>query len=196
MPRTGLSQEELRERALEVTLAQLRKVGSEKLRLVDVAKAMDVKHTSLYPHFANKAALVDAVTAKWLLESEEALAKVCALDLPARERVEQWFMTRYTMNRDRALNDAEVFHAYNLASDAKQPAVVHHLAALRQQMADLMHELGYEGDTAMERARLILRAMVFFIHPAMIAGHAEEDHSAHLRETLDCLLNGMKVRDF
>ena len=44
----------------------LRRFGPAKTTVVDVARALDVSHGSVYRHFPSKAALRDAVTERWL----------------------------------------------------------------------------------------------------------------------------------
>ena len=60
MPRTGLSPEKARQRAVEIAVARIRENGFVKLRLADVAREMGVSHAALYAHFRDKAALLDA----------------------------------------------------------------------------------------------------------------------------------------
>ena len=49
------------ERILEVTEDVLRRYGLAKATVVDVARALDVSHGSVYRHFPSKASLRDAV---------------------------------------------------------------------------------------------------------------------------------------
>src|ERR1700710_2616491 len=54
------------ERILEVTEDVLRRFGLAKATVVDVARALDVSHGSVYRHFPSKASLRDAVAKRWL----------------------------------------------------------------------------------------------------------------------------------
>ena len=76
MPRTGLTQAELRSAALDAAEAAIRRYGIDKCRLVDVAKQLGVSHAALYKLFRDKNALMDAVSDRWLLDTEAELAKI------------------------------------------------------------------------------------------------------------------------
>ena len=54
------------ERILEVTEDVLRRFGLAKATVVDVARALDVSHGSVYRHFPSKASLREAVAKRWL----------------------------------------------------------------------------------------------------------------------------------
>ena len=54
------------ERILEVTEDVLRRYGLAKATVVDVARALDVSHGSVYRHFPSKASLREAVAKRWL----------------------------------------------------------------------------------------------------------------------------------
>jgi AcrR family transcriptional regulator len=72
MPRTGLSHQELKLAVLDAAEATIRRHGIEKSRLVDVAKSVGVNHALLYRLFADKEALMDAVSERWLGHIDQA----------------------------------------------------------------------------------------------------------------------------
>ena len=76
MPRTGLSQADLKVAVLEAVEANVRRYGLERTRLVDVAKSLGVSHSALYKLFPDKQALLDEVSDRWLLHIEAKLEKV------------------------------------------------------------------------------------------------------------------------
>ena len=64
------------ERILEVTEDVLRRYGLAKATVVDVARALDVSHGSVYRHFPSKASLRQAVAKRWLERVSAPLAKI------------------------------------------------------------------------------------------------------------------------
>ena len=64
------------ERILEVTEDVLRRFGLAKATVVDVARALDVSHGSVYRHFPSKASLRDAVAKRWLDRANAPLEKI------------------------------------------------------------------------------------------------------------------------
>ena len=60
-------------------LARIGLLGVDKVRMSDVARDIGVTHAALYPHFADKAALLDAVTQTWLRSVDAAAAAAAAV---------------------------------------------------------------------------------------------------------------------
>jgi len=114
----------------------LRRFGPEKANVVDVARALGVSHGSVYRHFASKAALRDAVMHRWLVRIADPLAAIAGSDLSPPLRLRHWFDTLRQLKRAKALDEPELFAAYNtLASDAR----CHHRACSRAGLASRTH---------------------------------------------------------
>ncbi|MGV2788298.1 TetR family transcriptional regulator, partial [Clostridium perfringens] len=64
-----------KEAILDAAEQTLRRYGPDKTSVVDVAKALQVSHGSLYRHFPSKAALREAVTERWLQRIADPLQK-------------------------------------------------------------------------------------------------------------------------
>ena len=54
------------DRILDAAEEVLRRYGPQKTTVVDVARALDVSHGTIYRHYPSKQALRDAVTRRWL----------------------------------------------------------------------------------------------------------------------------------
>ena len=104
---TVLTREEILDAAEEV----LRRYGPAKANVVDVARALNVSHGSVYRHFPSKAALREAVAERWLESVAQPLDEIT----DARE----WFDTLIATKRSRAQQDPELFATYvNLAHES------------------------------------------------------------------------------
>src|SRR5437667_2472907 len=76
------------ERILEVTEDVLRRFGLAKATVVDVARALDVSHGSVYRHSPSKASLREAVAKRWLDRANAAPQKIAEGSGPAPDRPE------------------------------------------------------------------------------------------------------------
>ena len=76
------------ERILEVTEDVLRRYGLAKATVVDVARALDVSHGSVYRHFPSKASLREAVAKRWLDRASAPLLEIAEATGPAPARLE------------------------------------------------------------------------------------------------------------
>ncbi len=77
MPRTGLTSEQLKAKAIDCAIAQMKLVGFQRVTLSDIAKDLGVSHAALYGHFADKSALFDAVSERWLLKIDAEQETLC-----------------------------------------------------------------------------------------------------------------------
>lgn len=193
MPRTGLSSEEIKEKAICAALQRIRSQGFDKVRLSDVARDTGVSHAALYAHFADKAALLDAVIGLWLVQSEDKLAAVIAMAGSPESRIVEWFVTLYRMKRERALSDPEPHRAFDMASAQDKPFVVQHLQNLLDQLAALFVEAGAASAAAQRYASLVFQATARFHHPTLVARTAQDDLEPQLRDVLALLLLGLRA---
>src|SRR5437764_12949833 len=92
------------ERILEVTEDVLRSYGLAKSTVVDVARALDVSHGSVYRHFPSKASLRQAVAKRWL---DRVKAQV-----PAPAKLERWLRALFAAKYKKVCDDPEMFATY------------------------------------------------------------------------------------
>src|SRR5580658_7229264 len=95
MPKTGLSPEEIREKAIASALARMRRHGFEKVSLVDVAEDLGLSHAALYSYFVDKAALLDAVSERWLRSIDDELEKIVRRKRDPLLKYHDWCMALY-----------------------------------------------------------------------------------------------------
>ena len=196
MPRTGLTSAEIRERAIDVAQAQLRKHGFEKLRFSEVAKGIGVSHAALYAHFKDKSDLLDALTERWLMQMDAALDAVCEGPGNAVKRIEKWYATVHEYKVAKVMNDPALFSAFEWTEAQKKRASQVHMANLHRQITGLLKE-AYAAKLltkySVDKARTILReGMVGFYHPRILVLHLGERREGNLKATLETLLRGLR----
>ena len=107
------------ERILEVTENVLRRYGLAKATVVDVARALDVSHGSVYRHFPSKASLREAVAKRWLERLNAPLQAIAEASGPAPVRLERWLRTMFSIKHKKVSDDPEMFQTYlTLAREA------------------------------------------------------------------------------
>jgi AcrR family transcriptional regulator len=177
------------ERILEATEDVLRRYGLAKATVVDVARALDVSHGSVYRHFPSKASLRDAVARRWLDRANAPLEKIASEPGPARDKLERWLRTQFAIKCTKVTEDPEMFATYlALAQDARA-VVKAHKERLIDQIARILSEGVAEGvfhvADAKVTARSIFDATILFHHPA----HAEEWNDPALATRTDAVLD-------
>jgi len=127
-----------REQILEAAEDVLRRHGPAKTNVVDVARALNVSHGSVYRHFPSKAALREAVAERFL---ETTSAPLEDIDDP-----KLWFTTLLATKRSKALEDPELFATYVALARESGDAVQRHVDTLIGQLIRIV------GDARTARA--------------------------------------------
>jgi AcrR family transcriptional regulator len=176
------------ERILEVTEDVLRRFGLAKATVVDVARALDVSHGSVYRHFPSKASLREAVAKRWLDRVNVPLEKIAEGSEPAPARLERWLRTLFASKHKLVCDDPEMFATYLTLAREACKVVRAHREHLIDQIADILsdgvQEGAFEVTDVKASARAIFDATVRFHHPA----HSEEWSDPLLAARIDTLL--------
>lgn len=159
-----------REDILDATEEVLRAYGPEKTNVVDVARALDVSHGTIYRHFSSKDALRDAVTRRWLQRVEQPLAAIGREEGPAKERLRRWLNTLIEIKQEKRRDDPEMFATYYQLAQEATGIVDQHVRELLNQLTAIVDE-GQETGTfhvadAERTARAVFHATARFHHPA------------------------------
>jgi AcrR family transcriptional regulator len=183
------------EQILEAAEEALRRFGPGKATVVDVARALGVSHGSVYRHFASKAALRDAVTARWLARIAGPLDVVADTGTPAPERLHRWLRELIDAKRGRADADPELFASYMALVAESGGAVAAHVEALAAQLARIVADGVARGEVVSENpaltARAILDATGRFHNPAHQAEWADPRIDAQFEAVWSLLLKGL-----
>jgi AcrR family transcriptional regulator len=176
------------ERILEVTEDVLRRYGLAKATVVDVARALDVSHGSVYRHFPSKASLREAVAKRWLDRVKAPLDKIAKEPGPAPAKLERWLRALFAAKYSKVCEDPEMFATYlTLAREACE-VVKAHKESLVGEVAHILQEGAQQGafdvSDVKASARAIYDATIRYHHPA----HAEEWRDPALPARVDALL--------
>jgi AcrR family transcriptional regulator len=176
------------ERILEVTEDVLRRFGLAKATVVDVARALDVSHGSVYRHFPSKASLREAVAKRWLDRVDAPLRKIAEGSGPAPARLERWLRALFAAKYKRVCEDPEMFATYLTLAREACATVKAHKDGLIDQIAHMLSDGVRQGsfDVADVKttARAVFDATIRFHHPA----HSEEWRDPATPTRIDALL--------
>ena len=183
------------ERILEVTEDVLRRYGLAKATVVDVARALDVSHGSVYRHFpgrprcARRWPSVGSTGSARRLEDRRSFR-------PAPARLDKWLRTMFSIKHKRLGDDPEMFATY--LALAREPASrwLHKdclVDQIAQILSDGVKQGAFEVADIKVAARAIFDATSRFHHP----GHAEEwkepGTPARIDAVLALLLKGLEA---
>ena len=185
------------ERILEVTEDVLRRFGLAKATVVDVARALDVSHGSVYRHFPSKASLREAVAKRWLDRVSAPLDKIVESADPAPVRLERWLRTLCTAKQKKVTEDPEMFATYLTLAREACVTVKAHKEGLADQVAGILSDGVKQGvfqvGDVKETARAILDAISRYYHPAHADDWKDADLAARFDALLALLLKGLEA---
>jgi len=194
MPRTGLTGTEVRNRALELTIRKIREEGFEHVRLIDIAREVGVSHVALYSYFADKSALMDAVSEKWLSDLDKDLEQICRSSEPIDERIRHYFLMLHRAKRERVRLEPELYKAFSASSQLVKPFILNHLQSVESQVLRLTREASeaelLTGVSPEEGKDLLLEATYRFTDPRLVQKMLEEDREPLLNNLITALLRG------
>jgi AcrR family transcriptional regulator len=186
------------ERILEVTEDVLRRFGLAKATVVDVARALDVSHGSVYRHFPSKASLRDAVAKRWLDRLNAPLQKIADASGPAPARLESWLRTLFSLKQAKVCEDPEMFQTYLTLAREACGAVRAHRERLAEQiehiLSDGIEQGVFEVTDIKTSARAIFDATIRYHHPAHAEEWSDPACAARIDALLTVLLRGLEAR--
>jgi AcrR family transcriptional regulator len=185
------------ERILEVTEDVMRRYGLAKATVVDVARALDVSHGSVYRHFPSKDSLRQAVAKRWLDRVSAPLAKIAEESSPAPARLDRWLRALCLAKQKRVSEDPEMFATYlTLARDTCM-AVKGHKQDLIDQIATILSDGVKQGVFQVAdikaSARAVFDATTRYHHPAHADEWKDPDLAARIDALMPLLLKGLEA---
>ena len=195
MPKTGLTAAEIRDKAIDVTIEQMRRHGFDKVRLVDIAKGLGVSHAALYAHFADRGALLDAVSERWVNALESSLEAICRKDKDPVAKIHEWFQKLYRMKRERVLSDPELYKSFSAAAEERKSLYTNHLTRVSGQLTRLVEEAVARKQLTKypleATVAVLLETTAGFNNLKLVAQHADEKRDPLLKRVLDVVLDGL-----
>ncbi|MER8066909.1 TetR family transcriptional regulator [Streptomyces sp. NPDC094034] len=186
------------DRILEATEEVLRRYGPAKATVVDVARVLGVSHGSVYRHFRTKAALREAVTARWLSRTESVLARIMEGEAePGPEKLRGWLLALFDTKRHKAGDDPELFATFSVLIDESSDVVDAHLTELAQQLTRIVEEGVREGEFVAadpaSTAGAVFAATARFHDPAYAPEWRKPTIDAEFSAVCDLLLRGLRA---
>jgi AcrR family transcriptional regulator len=198
MPRTGLTASEIKEKAIDATMAKMRENGFDKVRLTDIAKELGLSHAALYSHFKDKTALFDSVSERWLHEINKSLEAVCRETQEPTEKILSWMLTLHRAKLAKVLHDPELYKAFDLSMAVEKPFARQHMETIHAQLVGLIKEViaarSLRGADPETMADVVQESLMAFHHPRLVAEYVHENREPLLRLVLESVLKGLNLK--
>ncbi len=199
MPRTGLTAEQIKERAVHLAETKLKVLGIDRIRLIDVARDMGIAHSVLYKHFPDKAALFDAVSEKWTRSVSEKLDKVVKQDQSPSKLIVDMFVTLHRIKVERISKDPELYKAFESASSGgpKKAFTIEFIKRMHDQLYSLVKRAITDKEFAPgnpeKYTAFLFEVTRGFITPNMVLHFVNQDREPALKSTLKLALKALSA---
>ena len=165
--------DDTRSRIVETADALFRRLGFAKTAVADIAAELKMSPANVYRFFPSKNAIVEAICQRCLGELDGKAWAVARSRGPAAERIERLFLEILAYHKENLLTDQRVNDLVLVAMEHSWDAIRAHKEAIRMVIEKILRE-GIEAgefepvDPA-ETAGLMMRSMVHFCHPVLLA---------------------------
>ncbi|MDF2683261.1 MAG: TetR family transcriptional regulator [Brevibacillus sp.] len=187
-----------KEMILDAAEQVLRRFGPDKTSVVDIAKALQVSHGTVYRHYPSKAALREAVTARWLGGCISAPLEQIVSDEKgsATERLHTWLATLCKSKKDYFTKDPEMFAMYAAETQDSVEIVKAHVNHLVMQIAAIV-EQGIQSEEFKPGQSEVIAKSIFlatsrFHHPAHAKQWLAEEEEDDFQAVWELLLRGLQ----
>ena len=199
-PQTKAKPEDTRARIMATAEALFRQLGFAKTTVADIAAELGMSPANIYRFFPSKNAIVEAICRRCLAEVEEKAWAVARSRGPAAARMERLALEILAYHKENLLTDKRVNDIVLIAIEDSWDAIQAHKDAIRN-VAELILRDGIEAGEfepvdPHETSHLMMRALVAFMHPVLIAQCLgdEEDIEAEARASVRFLLRAITPR--
>jgi AcrR family transcriptional regulator len=197
---TRTKADDTRARIVETAEALFRRLGFAKTAVADIASELKMSPANVYRFFSSKHAIVEAICQRCLNELDSKAWAVARSRGSAAERLERLFHEILAYHKENLLTDQRVNDMVLVALEHNWDAIRAHKEAIRMVAEKILRD-GIEGGEfepvdAGETARLIMRSMVHFCHPVLLAQNLQdnEDVESGVSITVRFLLRAITPR--
>jgi AcrR family transcriptional regulator len=192
--------DDTRARIIEAAEMLFRRMGFAKTAVADIAAELRMSPANIYRFFSSKHAIVEAICQRCLLELEEKAWTVAHSPGPASQRIEQLVMAVVNYHKDNFLSERRVHDMVLVAIEHSWDVIRAHKEVMRtiteRILRDGIAAGEFEPVDPHETAKLILRSLVVFMHPVLIAQCLDEheDLETEPRTSVRFLLRSITPR--
>jgi AcrR family transcriptional regulator len=186
--------QESRRQIVEAAKVCLRRFGSDKLTVTDVARSLGMSHANVYRFFKSKSDLLDAIIDEWLTLLENFIEEIAARPLRASERIALVVLDLHRKRKQKYIEDGEIFETFKRVVELRPEL----MAQRREKITKIFERLLEEGVRTGEFKKLNPRqvavalkdATSLFLHPFLIPTTLNQPTEKRARHVVDFILAG------
>ncbi|MEL6827993.1 MAG: hypothetical protein AAFN91_17220 [Pseudomonadota bacterium] len=192
-PRTGEAI-----RILDEAERQILTLPTGKLRVVDVAAALEMSHANVYRFFKNRDDLLDGLVDRWLKDGEARALAAIEMHSAFGDQLKHVLLSLHVQTRAKIASAPGVIDIYLRALNKRTEAVERHRTFLIGICADILARGINDGEFAIKTGQiapaliLIESATRKFTHPLLISESLSEDTPAEAERVLSFFVEALR----
>jgi AcrR family transcriptional regulator len=170
--------DDTRERIMETAETLFRRMGYAKTAVADIASELRMSPANIYRFFPSKAAIVQAMCQRCLVELEEKIWAIARSRGPAGQRIERLQFEIFEYHKENLIEDQKVSDIVQVALEESWDAILAHKEVIRTAIELILRdgiEAGeFEPVDPRETSMTMMRAYAAYCHPLLIAEGLQE----------------------
>lgn len=170
--------DDTRARIMETAETLFRRLGFAKTAVADIASELGMSPANVYRFFPSKSAIVQAICQRCLSELEAKIWLIARSRGSASERLERLVLETLTYHIENVLEEQKVNDMVLAAMEENWAAIQAHREVHRTTIELILRdgiESGeFEALDARETSTIMIRALVGYCHPVLLAQAAQE----------------------
>jgi AcrR family transcriptional regulator len=199
-PQAKSKPDDTRERIMETAERLFRQIGFAKTTVADIAGELRMSPANVYRFFPSKNAIVEAICRRMLGELDEKAWAIARSRGSATTRLERLVLEILAYHKDNLLTDKRVNDIVLVAIEDNWDSIEAHKEIIRNVIELILRDGIASGEfepvEPAETSRLLMRSLVGFMHPVLIAQCLadEENVEAEARAAVRFLLRSFTPR--
>lgn len=198
MPRPETDIEAGREKLIQTAEVIIRERGAISFTITDLAAEAGMSQSNVYRFFENKDELAEAMAGRWFAELIVIIEDLIEADMPASQKLYEFFARRLLIKRSRFEEDPDLFRSYMELGNEHFEVIRgyvdltdHYMAMI---LAEAMEEGYFEGLELDQIVSLVNTMVQPFCNPNLIMDMMHLADEDRLRQVIDTILTGLKAR--
>lgn len=199
MPRPETDIEAGREKLIQTAEVIIRERGAISFTITDLAAEAGMSQSNVYRFFENKDALAEAMAGRWFAELITIIEDLVEADMPAKQKLYEFFARRLAIKRTRFEEDPDLFRSYMELGNEHFEVIRgyvdltdHYMAMI---LAEAMEEGYFEGLELDQIVSLVNTMVQPFCNPKLMMDMMHLADEDRLRQVIDTILTGLKARE-
>ncbi|MEH6758263.1 MAG: TetR family transcriptional regulator [Parasphingorhabdus sp.] len=188
-----------REKLIQIAETLIRERGAISFTITDLAVEAGMSQSNVYRFFENKDALAEAMAGRWFAELITIIENLVQENMPARQKLYEFFARRLIIKRARFNEDPDLFRSYMELGHQHFEVVRGYVDLTDHYMAIILAEAmeeGYFQGLELDHIVSLVNTMVQpFCNPSLMMDMMHLADEKRLQEVIDTILTGLKARE-